>query len=79
MSYNGWHNYETWRVHLEVFDGLELDAGEYGEIVLKDMAAQTYLQDVENTYAEGLILSFLNAVDWWEIADSLKEETSDAN
>jgi len=77
MSYNGWHNYETWRVQLEVFDSLE--AGEYSEDDLQHLAAQTYLQDVENTYAEGLILSFLSEVDWWEIADSLKEETSDAN
>ena len=25
MSYNGWHNYETWRVMLEIFDGYEVD------------------------------------------------------
>jgi len=77
MSYNGWHNYQTERVYLDVFERLK--AGEYSEDELQYLAAQTYIQDVENTYAEGLILSFLSAVDWWEIADSLKEETSDAN
>jgi len=77
MSYNGWHNYETWRVQLEVFDSLE--AGEYSEDDLQHLAAQTYLQDVENIYAEGLILSFLGQVDWWEIADSLKEEDTSCN
>ena len=24
MSYNGWTNYATWRVNLEVLDGVEL-------------------------------------------------------
>ena len=23
-SYNGWRNYETWRVNLEVFDGMDV-------------------------------------------------------
>ena len=77
MSHNLWHNYETERVYLDVFDSLE--AGEYSVDELQHLAAQTYLQDVENIYAKGLIFSFLSVVDWWEIADSLKEETSDAN
>ena len=24
-TYNGWTNYATWRVHLEMFDGMEVD------------------------------------------------------
>ena len=28
-SYNGWSNYATWRVNLEVFDGMEHDITEY--------------------------------------------------
>ena len=24
-TYNGWSNYETWRVNLEIFDGLQTD------------------------------------------------------
>lgn len=28
-TYNGWTNYATWRVNLEVFDGLELDLDAY--------------------------------------------------
>jgi len=24
-TYNGWTNYATWRINLEVFDGLELE------------------------------------------------------
>ena len=28
-KYNGWTNYATWRVQLEIFDGLELDLDAY--------------------------------------------------
>jgi len=28
-TYNGWSNYETWRIHLEIFDGLDLDLDGY--------------------------------------------------
>jgi hypothetical protein len=24
-EYNGWTNYETWRVNLEIFDGFDMD------------------------------------------------------
>jgi len=77
MSYNGWHNYQTWRVNLEAFDCFE--AAEYSEDELRHFAEEFYLDGVENNYAAGLIISFLSQVDWWEIADSLKEETSNAN
>lgn len=30
-TYNGWTNYETWRVNLEMFDGLSLDDFSNGE------------------------------------------------
>ena len=24
-TYNGWYNYATWRVYLEIFDGMEIE------------------------------------------------------
>ena len=30
-SYNGWSNYATWRVNLEIFDGMEHDLTNYIE------------------------------------------------
>ena len=24
-TYNGWYNYATWRLNLEIFDGMEID------------------------------------------------------
>jgi hypothetical protein len=77
-TYNGWTNYETWRVNLEVFDGVAwLDQFDDGlsvydaSRVLKEYAEE----HIEATSTEGLArdyaLAFLNAVNWFEIAQSM--------
>lgn len=70
-TYNGWTNYETWRVALEVADGLD---GYHDPETLKDIAEDVYLFDVDNQLAEGLVMAFLGEVNWTEIAEHLKEE-----
>jgi len=76
-TYNGWTNYATWRVNLEIFDGLSLeDLGYFGDDALE-------LYDIIKEYAEECIyqsgsgnsslavdyaLSFLSDVDWYGIA-----------
>lgn len=83
MSYNGWSNYETWRVRLEMVDGMSLEdfgvdstetvyAKHLGEIV------ESFCHDIIEEQASGLALdlalSFLNKVDWTEIAEHLIED-----
>lgn len=77
-TYNGWSNYATWRVNLEIFDGLELSdiigdvpANQYDvSIMLED-----YADDVVIGGAWGLVAdyarAFLADVDWYEIAGHL--------
>jgi hypothetical protein len=87
-EYNGWTNYATWRVNLEIFDGqtargcgwsLGYSAYDFAKS-LKDYAEQI----IEDTSTEGLArdyaLAFLSDVDWREIADGLisGEEESEA-
>jgi hypothetical protein len=71
-GYNGWTNYETWRVHLEIFDGMEIDQEMTHEDV-KDYAEQI----IEDTSTPGLArdyaLAFLSEVNWGEIADNLND------
>lgn len=73
-TYNGWTNYATWRVNLEIFDGMEpsdfgtgLDAYELS-LCLKDTAHD----NIENSAPEGLArdyaMAFLEDVNWREIA-----------
>jgi hypothetical protein len=77
-TYNGWTNYATWRVNLELIDGMTptdfgddpaqiMDAYELS-LCLKDTAHD----NIENSAPEGLArdyaLAFLQDVNWHEIA-----------
>ncbi len=76
---NGWTNYATWRVNLEIFDSdqqffdLDQDAYDLGHD-LKNYAEEL----IEDTTQEGLgrdyALAFLSDVNWYEIAKHMKEE-----
>jgi hypothetical protein len=82
-KYNGWTNYATWRVNLEIFDGSELD--ELFDLSLPLEQLRHVLQD----YVEGHIfeagggngniavdyaLAFLKDVNWYEIAGHMIED-----
>lgn len=86
-TYNGWTNYATWRVNLEIFDGMEpeffgLEEGE--EIKLTDVHeladamkehAETMICDYKNetNLAQDYALAFLSDVNWREIAEHFIE------
>lgn len=75
-KYNGWTNYATWRVNLEMFDGMQSDDYEWMRHAdsLKVYAEQT----IEETSSEGLTrdyaLAFLSDVNWYEIAQHYEVE-----
>lgn len=81
-EYNGWTNYATWRVNLEMFDGYDgasdndLDAYDLGQS-LRDMAEEMIGgEGLARDYA----LAFLSDVNWREIAAVMIEtyrESSD--
>lgn len=74
MTYNGWTNYATWRVNLEIFDqgdwGAFNLAQEHYELAvdLKDWAEYVIESTTEPGIARGYALAFLFDVDWHEIA-----------
>jgi hypothetical protein len=72
-KYNGWTNYATWRVALEIFDEIP-DAWE--EITADDCKVYAEMI-VDNGSSEGFALdyalAFLQDVNWQEIADHLNE------
>ena len=86
-KYNGWTNYATWRVNLEIFDGFDPreywqgahdDAYDLG-LALKEIAEELLEQEIGN--AEGLAFSyamaFLSDVNWTEIAQHMIDEYND--
>ena len=73
-KHNGWTNYATWRVNLEMFDGQDLSNGlkAYAEDC-KDWAIATLEEDCESGLALDYALAFLAEVNWSEIAESINE------
>ena len=77
MQYNGWTNFETWRVMLEIFDGLQgEDMG--GPDGLKDFAEEIICQSAPEGLARDYALAFLSEVNWYEIANALRDEDEEA-
>jgi hypothetical protein len=82
--YNGWTNYATWRVNLEVFDCFDLKDFEWHRMTRPDLAAmlREYVDEViERTSEPGLArdyaTAFISDVNWWEIAKHLMEAYAD--
>ena len=80
-KHNGWANYETWRVNLEIFDGMNprdygLDTSEsynLGE-QLKEYARDLIDESNPDGLAKDYALAFIDAVDYREIAEHMIED-----
>jgi hypothetical protein len=87
-KYNGWTNYATWRVNLEMFDswGLgdvwgfddidpkEVDTYELGQI-LQDYAEERMNEDASSeSLALSYALAFMSGVNWSEIAQRIVDD-----
>jgi hypothetical protein len=79
-TYNGWTNYETWRVNLEIFDGVAWLESFDSNTTIYDAAdyLKQYASDIiESEGAKGLsfdyAMAFLDAVNWYEIAQSMHD------
>ena len=87
-KYNGWTNYATWRVNLEIFDGLE--QSEVFDLSLPLEQLRHVLQDYveghiyeagggEGNIAVDYALAFLSDVNWYEIAKHMIEDSVEEN
>jgi hypothetical protein len=72
-KYNGWTNYATWRVNLEMFDGFEpdyeMEADDY-----KLMAIEYLEADGTAGIAFDYAMAFIDNVNWHEIAEAHRVE-----
>lgn len=87
-TYNGWTNYATWRVNLEMFDGISWVRDDVCGDTVSDFAEQ--LQgDVEtridesntehqdrayNNIAQDYAHAFIADVNWYEIAKNINDD-----
>jgi len=76
-KYNGWTNYATWRINLEIFDGYDPDGQKVDHESIKDMAEELILMDVDETsLVASYAMAFISDVNWHEIAEHINEEIS---
>jgi len=83
-TYNGWTNYATWRVNLEMFDNVNMgdfdgtdDAfPNYNYIgeQMKDWALSIIFDSCSKGLAYDYACAFLDDVNWFEIAKNHHEE-----
>lgn len=85
QKYNGWTNYATWRVNLEMFDGIfdsrypdEYEWMKDAES-LKDYAEQSIEETSDKGLARDYAMAFLSEVNWHEIASHFETEWLAAN
>ena len=71
--YNGWANYATWRINLEfgLSDGLY---GDYNAEQLRKMVEESLECECGNETTLSYAMAFVDDVNWYEIAQNLKEE-----
>ena len=71
-TYNGWTNYATWRIALEIFDGYEFGY-EVSAEECEDFAEEIIFQNESDTLSDSYARAFLSDVNYHEIADNLNE------
>lgn len=83
-TYNGWTNYATWRVNLEIFDGMDPREMGWRRIDVYDLgqALKSYANEIiEMDTKEGLALdyarAFISDVNWYEIARHMRDDYYD--
>ncbi|NBR25524.1 MAG: hypothetical protein EBU08_17455 [Micrococcales bacterium] len=79
-TYNGWTNYATWRINLEIFDGMDCTdipmLSRYSEPDPHEVAEylKEYVQEILDTdcdpsrLANAYANAFISDVNWYEIA-----------
>ena len=75
QKHNGWTNYATWRINLEIFDGYDTDGMEVDHGGLQEVAEELILMDVDETsMVASYAMAFMSNVNWHEIAEHLNED-----
>lgn len=88
-EYNGWTNYATWRVNLEMLDGIDPRDMDWHRMEIYDLseAIKAYCEEIlemeinhkGNSLVLSYALAFLDDVNWREIARHMLEEYAEEN
>lgn len=76
-EFNGWTNYATWRVNLEIIDGIEIETKMCAESIkeiVEDVVFSQYELGNGSHLVEDYARAFVSEVNFYEIAQSINEE-----
>ena len=73
-KYNGWTNFSTWKVNLEILSDMEWEETTSAE-ALKDLVEEIVFGDSDiNTLQSGYANAFLSEVNYYELSNSINED-----
>ncbi len=70
---NGWTNYATWRVNLEILSDMEFDE-QVSADYLKDLVEELVFIDTKDCLATDYASAFIAQVNFYEIAEAINIE-----
>jgi len=73
-TYNGWTNYATWRVNLELFDGDNERWSHGSPDGMREFAELLITESTDEGVGRDYAMAFLDEVNWQEIAEHYEEE-----
>ena len=76
-EYNGWSNYATWRVNLEILGDIEFEnvvSADYLKEIVEDVVFSQYELSNGSHLVEDYARAFISEVNFYEIAQSINEE-----
>ena len=76
-QYNGWSNYATWRINLEILGDIEFDehvSADYLKEIVEDCVFSNYEMQSGSHLIEDYARSFIGNVNYYEIAQHINEE-----
>ena len=76
-DYNGWSNYATWRINLEILGDIQFDehvSADYLQETVEDCVFSNYEMQNGSHLVEDYARSFISNVNYYEIAEHINEE-----
>ena len=78
-KYNGWTNFSTWKVNLEILSDMEFEE-QVSADYLKDLVEEIVFEGSDiNTLQSGYAQAFLSDVNFYELSNSINEEFDENN
>ena len=71
-NYNGWTNYATWRINLEILGDIEFDEP-VNASELEDIVSAFVFNGLESGLIADYAEAFINQVNFYEIAETINE------